>query len=119
MIEAGWVAGAGWGAVAAAGFAELAVDVVCGAHGTQFEAAERCGDPRVGVRDLADDPGEGVDDVIGLAGPAGESEESMEHGRTDEYASRLILASETGQPHVTYGNVPNHGLIDICRTAAW
>lgn len=41
-----------------------------------------------------------------------EADDSMEHHRTDEYASRLILASVTGQPHVIYGNVPNHGLTD-------
>ena len=34
------------------------------------------------------------------------------HKRSEEYASRIILGHETGQPQVIYGNVPNHGLID-------
>ena len=36
----------------------------------------------------------------------------IEHTRSKEYASRIVFGIETGQPHVVYGNVPNHGLID-------
>lgn len=39
-------------------------------------------------------------------------ESPIEHIRSKEYASRIVLARETGSPHVVYGNVPNHGLID-------
>lgn len=34
------------------------------------------------------------------------------HKRSQEYASRIILGHQTGNPEVIYGNVPNHGLID-------
>ncbi len=41
-----------------------------------------------------------------------EGEEPIEHKRTHEYASQIILGKETGTPQVIYGNVPNHGLIE-------
>ncbi len=41
-----------------------------------------------------------------------EGPEPIEHKRTHEYASRIILGKETNQPQVIYGNVPNRGLID-------
>ncbi|MEJ7900729.1 MAG: alpha-glucosidase/alpha-galactosidase [Thermomicrobiales bacterium] len=41
-----------------------------------------------------------------------EGPEPIEHKRSHEYASRIILGKETNQPQVIYGNVPNHGLID-------
>ncbi len=41
-----------------------------------------------------------------------EGPEPIEHKRSHEYASRIILGKETNQPQVVYGNVPNHGLID-------
>ncbi|CAN5757242.1 alpha-glucosidase/alpha-galactosidase [soil metagenome] len=41
-----------------------------------------------------------------------EGENPIEHKRSHEYASRIILGMETGQPQVIYGNVPNRGLID-------
>jgi len=34
------------------------------------------------------------------------------HKRSQEYASRIILGHQTGNPEVIYGNVPNHGLIE-------
>jgi alpha-galactosidase len=37
---------------------------------------------------------------------------TIEHVRSREYASRIVLAHETGSPHVIHGNVPNDGLID-------
>ncbi len=36
----------------------------------------------------------------------------IEHKRSHEYASGIILGKETNQPQVIYGNVPNQGLID-------
>ncbi len=36
----------------------------------------------------------------------------IEHTRSHEYASRIILGKETNQPQVIHGNVPNRGLID-------
>ena len=41
-----------------------------------------------------------------------EGPEPIEHKRSHEYASRIILGKETDQPQVVYGNVPNRGLID-------
>ncbi|HEV2066371.1 MAG TPA: alpha-glucosidase/alpha-galactosidase [Thermomicrobiales bacterium] len=41
-----------------------------------------------------------------------EGREPIEHKRTHEYASQIILGKETGVPQVIYGNVPNQGLID-------
>ncbi|MDQ3657593.1 MAG: alpha-glucosidase/alpha-galactosidase [Chloroflexota bacterium] len=41
-----------------------------------------------------------------------EGPEPIEHKRSHEYASRIILGKETNQPQVIYGNVPNQGLID-------
>jgi alpha-galactosidase len=41
-----------------------------------------------------------------------EGENPIEHKRSHEYASRIILGMETGRPQVIYGNVPNCGLID-------
>jgi len=41
-----------------------------------------------------------------------EGAEPIEHKRTHEYASQIILGKETGVPQVIYGNVPNQGLID-------
>ncbi|MGB3328685.1 MAG: hypothetical protein WBA46_07010, partial [Thermomicrobiales bacterium] len=41
-----------------------------------------------------------------------EGDAPIEHKRSQEYASRIILGHETGAPQVIYGNVPNHGLID-------
>jgi len=38
--------------------------------------------------------------------------EPIEHKRSHEYASRIILGKETNQPQVIHGNVPNRGLID-------
>jgi alpha-galactosidase len=38
--------------------------------------------------------------------------ESFTIKRSDEYASRIIHAMETGQPQVIYGNLRNDGLID-------
>lgn len=35
----------------------------------------------------------------------------IQHKRSHEYASRIILGHETGAPEVIYGNVPNRGLI--------
>jgi alpha-galactosidase len=40
-----------------------------------------------------------------------EGDEPIEHQRTHEYASQIILGKETGEPQVIYGNVPNNGLI--------
>ena len=40
-----------------------------------------------------------------------EGSEPIEHVRSHEYASRIILGGETGAPQVIHGNVPNHGLI--------
>ena len=40
-----------------------------------------------------------------------EGSEPIEHVRSHEYASRIILGGETGEPQVIHGNVPNHGLI--------
>ncbi len=36
----------------------------------------------------------------------------IEHKRSHEYASRIILGHQTGSPELIYGNVTNHGLID-------
>jgi alpha-galactosidase len=41
-----------------------------------------------------------------------EGADPIEHKRTHEYASQIILGKETGTPQVIYGNVPNHGLIE-------
>ncbi|HEU0165447.1 MAG TPA: alpha-glucosidase/alpha-galactosidase [Thermomicrobiales bacterium] len=41
-----------------------------------------------------------------------EGDAPIEHKRSHEYASRIILGHQTGNPEVIYGNVPNHGLID-------
>jgi alpha-galactosidase len=41
-----------------------------------------------------------------------EGEAPIQHKRSQEYASRIILGHETGAPQVIYGNVPNHGLIE-------
>jgi alpha-galactosidase len=41
-----------------------------------------------------------------------EGEAPIEHKRSHEYASRIVLGKVTGQPHVIHGNVPNRGLID-------
>jgi len=41
-----------------------------------------------------------------------EGPDPIEHKRSHEYASRIVLGKETNQPQVIYGNVPNHGLID-------
>ncbi|MGC4107738.1 MAG: alpha-glucosidase/alpha-galactosidase [Thermomicrobiales bacterium] len=41
-----------------------------------------------------------------------EGDAPIEHKRSEEYASRIILGHETGAPQVIYGNVPNHGLIE-------
>jgi alpha-galactosidase len=41
-----------------------------------------------------------------------EGEKPIEHKRSHEYASQIILGMETGAPQVIYGNVPNDGLID-------
>ncbi|MGN6030960.1 MAG: alpha-glucosidase/alpha-galactosidase [Thermomicrobiales bacterium] len=41
-----------------------------------------------------------------------EGDAPIAHKRSEEYASRIILGHETGEPQVIYGNVPNHGLID-------
>ncbi len=38
-------------------------------------------------------------------------EAPIEHKRSHEYASRIVMAKETGEPYVMYGNVPNRGLI--------
>ena len=40
-----------------------------------------------------------------------EGESPIEHKRTDEYASRIVLGMETGTPQRIYGNVQNGGLI--------
>jgi len=40
-----------------------------------------------------------------------EGAEPIEHIRSHEYASRIILGQETSSAQVIYGNVPNHGLI--------
>jgi alpha-galactosidase len=40
-----------------------------------------------------------------------EGEAPIEHKRSHEYASRIILGKVTGEPQVIYGNFPNHGLI--------
>jgi alpha-galactosidase len=40
-----------------------------------------------------------------------EGETQIEHKRTDEYASRIVLGMETGTPQRIYGNVQNGGLI--------
>ena len=40
-----------------------------------------------------------------------EGSEPIEHVRSHEYASRIILGGETGVQQVIHGNVPNHGLI--------
>jgi alpha-galactosidase len=41
-----------------------------------------------------------------------EGDAPITHKRSHEYASRIILGKETGEPQVIYGNFPNHGLID-------
>jgi alpha-galactosidase len=41
-----------------------------------------------------------------------EGDSPIEHKRSHEYASRIILGMVTGKPQVIYGNVPNNGLID-------
>lgn len=41
-----------------------------------------------------------------------EGDAPIEHKRSHEYASRIILGKVTGAPQVIYGNFPNHGLID-------
>ena len=41
-----------------------------------------------------------------------EGDAPIEHKRSHEYASRIILGKVTGDPQVIYGNFPNHGLID-------
>ena len=41
-----------------------------------------------------------------------EGDAPIEHKRSHEYASKIILGKETGEPQVIYGNFPNHGLID-------
>jgi len=41
-----------------------------------------------------------------------EGDAPIEHKRSHEYASRIIVGHQTGAPEVIYGNVPNHGLID-------
>jgi alpha-galactosidase len=41
-----------------------------------------------------------------------EGDAPIEHKRSHEYASRIILGKVTGKPQVIYGNVPNNGLID-------
>ncbi|MGC4190580.1 MAG: alpha-glucosidase/alpha-galactosidase [Thermomicrobiales bacterium] len=41
-----------------------------------------------------------------------EGDAPIEHKRSHEYASQIILGHETGAPQVIYGNVPNRGLID-------
>ncbi len=41
-----------------------------------------------------------------------EGAEPIEHKRSHEYASQIILGKETGTPQVIHGNVPNHGLIE-------
>ncbi|HYI24034.1 MAG TPA: alpha-glucosidase/alpha-galactosidase [Thermomicrobiales bacterium] len=41
-----------------------------------------------------------------------EGDAPIEHRRSHEYASQIILGRVTGEPRVIYGNVPNHGLID-------
>lgn len=41
-----------------------------------------------------------------------EGNQPITHKRSQEYASRIILGHQTGNPEVIYGNVPNHGLIE-------
>jgi alpha-galactosidase len=41
-----------------------------------------------------------------------EGDAPIQHKRSHEYASRIILGKVTGKPQVIYGNVPNNGLID-------
>ena len=38
-------------------------------------------------------------------------EGQIEHARSHEYASRILMAKETNEPYVIYGNVANNGLI--------
>jgi alpha-galactosidase len=40
-----------------------------------------------------------------------EGTDPVKHERSHEYASRIILGHQTGNPEVIYGNVPNNGLI--------
>lgn len=40
-----------------------------------------------------------------------EGDAPIEHKRSHEYASRIILGRVTGEPQVIYGNFPNRGLI--------
>jgi alpha-galactosidase len=47
-----------------------------------------------------------------------EGDASIEHKRSHEYASRIILGKVTGAPQVIYGNFPNHGLIENLPEAA-
>jgi alpha-galactosidase len=47
-----------------------------------------------------------------------EGDAPIEHKRSHEYASRIILGKVTGAPQVIYGNFPNHGLIDNLPEAA-
>jgi alpha-galactosidase len=47
-----------------------------------------------------------------------EGDAPIEHKRSHEYASRIILGKVTGAPQVIYGNFPNRGLIDNLPEAA-
>jgi hypothetical protein len=74
---------------------------------------DRIADPNVSIEDVSPEMLAAVHKMLEISVmPPELVEEIFELKRTGEYAPRMIHSMETGIASVTYGDVPNHGLID-------
>jgi alpha-galactosidase len=74
---------------------------------------DRMEDPNVSIQDVSPEMLASVRRMLATTVmPPELVEEIFELKRSGEYVPRMIHSMETGTPTVTYGNVPNHGLID-------
>jgi alpha-galactosidase len=74
---------------------------------------DRISDPAVSIQDVSPEMLAAVHRMLETTVmPPELVEEIFELKRSGEYAPRMIHSMETGVPSVTYGDVPNHGLID-------
>jgi alpha-galactosidase len=74
---------------------------------------DRIADPDVSIEDVSPEMLAAVRKMLETTVmPPELVEEIFQLKRTGEYAPRMMHSMESGIPSVTYGNVPNHGLID-------
>ncbi len=74
---------------------------------------DRIADPTLSIQDVSPEMLTAVHRMLETTVmPPELVEEIFELKRSGEYAPRMIHSMETGVPSVTYGDVPNHGLID-------